>query len=411
MQVENELIILSIFIIFCLLEIILFLWVSFVRKRFQWLITSKDENPLFSKEGLDKFIPEGFDSEIGWIRKPNTKREEKGKFGKTKWSINEKGSRTNPEYEKTSSDILCCGDSFTFCRQVNDDETWENYLSKLENTNVLNFGVGNYGIDQSFLRLKREYHKNKTKFVIIAVVPDTISRIMSTWKHYYEYGNTFAFKPRFIIHNNKLELVKNKIDKETKFVNYKKYLEDIKKNDFFYNNKFRKEIIHFPYIFTVLRNLKRNISIMYWITVIELLKKKGKDVSKIEWNPMQIIMDNNLKWRIKLYKNEEALKILRKILEEYVTFSKENDFLPIFFFIPQKDDINFIRNNYNYYEKFENDLLKIKGLHVISVTKYLLLEKKINEIYSDDNEYGGHLSKFGNQKVASIIHEYFAKLK
>jgi len=409
--VENELIILSIFIIFCLLEIILFLWVSFVRKRFQWLITSKDENPLFSKEGLDKFIPEGFDSEIGWIRKPNTKREEKGKFGKTKWSINEKGSRTNPEYEKTSSDILCCGDSFTFCRQVNDDETWENYLSKLENTNVLNFGVGNYGIDQSFLRLKREYHKNKTKFVIIAVVPDTISRIMSTWKHYYEYGNTFAFKPRFIIHNNKLELVKNKIDKETKFVNYKKYLEDIKKNDFFYNNKFRKEIIHFPYIFTVLRNLKRNISIMYWITVIELLKKKGKDVSKIEWNPMQIIMDNNLKWRIKLYKNEEALKILRKILEEYVTFSKENDFLPIFFFIPQKDDINFIRNNYNYYEKFENDLLKIKGLHVISVTKYLLLEKKINEIYSDDNEYGGHLSKFGNQKVASIIHEYFAKLK
>jgi len=409
--VENELIILSIFIIFCLLEIILFLWVSFVRKRFQWLITSKDENPLFSKEGLDKFIPEGFDSEIGWIRKPNTKREEKGKFGKTKWSINEKGSRTNPEYEKTSSDILCCGDSFTFCRQVNDDETWENYLSKLENTNVLNFGVGNYGIDQSFLRLKREYHKNKTKFVIIAVVPDTISRIMSTWKHYYEYGNTFAFKPRFIIHNNKLELVKNKIDKETKFVNYKKYLEDIKKNDFFYNNKFRKEIIHFPYIFTVLRNLKRNISIMYWITVIELLKKKGKDVSKIEWNPMQIIMDNNLKWRIKLYKNEEALKILRKILEEYVTFSKENDFLPIFFFIPQKDDINFIRNNYNYYEKFENDLLKIKGLHVISVTKYLLLEKKINEIYSDDNEYGGHLSKFGNQKVASIIHEYFAKVK
>ena len=81
MLVENELIILSIFIIFCLLEIILFLWVSFVRKRFQWLITSKDENPLFSKEGLDKFIPEGFDSEIRWIRKPNTKREEKGKFG------------------------------------------------------------------------------------------------------------------------------------------------------------------------------------------------------------------------------------------------------------------------------------------------------------------------------------------
>jgi hypothetical protein len=412
MQIDVFLPIIIIGTIYGIMEISLFVWVSYVRKKFQWLITSKnDEMPVLSKEGLKKFIPEGYDPEIGWVRKPNTAREEKGKFGTTKWSINEKSSRTNPEFEGKSHNISCYGDSFTFCRQVNDNETWEHFLSKLENTNVLNFGVGNYGIDQSLLRLKREFVKNKTNIVILAVVPDTISRILSSWKHYYEYGNTFGFKPRFIIKNNELHLIENKINEESKFHNYQKYLEEIKKSDFFYNHKFKKEIIHFPYVYTVLKNFKRNFTIMYWVSITELFKKKGHDISEIKWNPMKIIMNINLKWRLKLYKNNEAKDIVKKILEEYVVFAKQNDFTPVFLFLPQKDDIIFIKNNYNFYQKFEDELLSIRDLHVIQITKNFLLEKEIDVIYSDDNEYGGHLSKKGNKIVASLIHNYLKKIK
>ena len=403
--------ILVIGITYGIIEIGLFVWISYVRKKFQWLIISKyDEKPTLTQEGLDKFIPEGYDPQIGWIRKPNTTREEKGKFGITKWSINEKGSRTNPKFKEKTSNISCYGDSFTFCRQVNDDETWEYYLSELENTNVLNFGVGNYGIDQSFLRLEREFHKNKTDIVILGVVPDTISRIMSSWKHYYEYGNTFAFKPRFILENEELKLIENKINEEAKFNNYEKYLDEIQKRDYFYKEKFKKEIIHFPYVFTILKNLKRNISIMYWVTIIESWKKKDKDISKIKWNPMKIIMDINLKWRIQLYKNKEATTILEKILEKYVSFAKTNNFIPVFVFLPQKDDITFINNKYNFYHEIEKKISLIEGLYVIPVTEQLVLENKIDEIYSDDNEYGGHFSRVGNQNVASIIHEYLTKI-
>ena len=411
MLMELWLQILVIGITYGIIEIGLFVWISYVRKKFQWLIISKyDEKPTLTQEGLDKFIPEGYDPQIGWIRKPNTTREEKGKFGITKWSINEKGSRTNPKFKEKTSNISCYGDSFTFCRQVNDDETWEYYLSELENTNVLNFGVGNYGIDQSFLRLEREFHKNKTDIVILGVVPDTISRIMSSWKHYYEYGNTFAFKPRFILENEELKLIENKINEESKFNNYEKYLDEIQKRDYFYKEKFKKEIIHFPYVFTILKNLKRNISIMYWVTIIESWKKKDKDISKIKWNPMKIIMDINLKWRIQLYKNKEATTILEKILEKYVSFAKTNNFIPVFVFLPQKDDITFINNKYNFYHEIEKKISLIEGLYVIPVTEQLVLENKIDEIYSDDNEYGGHFSRVGNQNVASIIHEYLTKI-
>lgn len=411
MLMEIWLLLLTIGLAYSVVEFGLFLWISYVRKKFQWLIVSKyDENPKLSQEGLNKFIPEGYDSHIGWIRKPNTTREEQGKFGITTWSINDKGARTNPKFEEKFPNISCYGDSFTFCRQVNDDETWEHYLSELENTNVLNFGVGNYGIDQSFLRLVREFPKNKTDIVVLAVVPDTISRIMSSWKHYYEYGNTFAFKPRFILKNKELKLIENIINEEFKFQTYENYLDEIQARDYFYKKKFKQEILHFPYIFTMLKNLKRNISIMYWVTIIESWKKKDKDISKIKWNPMKIIMNINLQWRLKLYKNKEATIILEKIVEKYVDFAKTNNFIPVFAFLPQKDDITFIKNKYNFYQEIEKKLSLIEGLYVIPVTDQLLSENKIDEIYSDDNEYGGHFSRIGNQNIASIIHEYLTTI-
>ena len=226
-------------IVFLIIELIFRSIIISVNKKFQWLIIEKDEYPILSEDGLKKFIPHGYDPELGWTRKPNTFHKEIGKKGNpTQWTINSKGVRTNPSFDKTNSKISCYGDSFTFCRQVNDNETWEYFLSNLFNTNVQNFGVGNYGIDQSLLRLKRAYLKNKTDVVILSVVPDTISRIISVWKHYYEYGNTFGFKPRFILKNDKLELKKSPIDDKSKFFRYQEFIDEIRENDFFYEIKF-----------------------------------------------------------------------------------------------------------------------------------------------------------------------------
>ena len=94
-----------------------------------------------------------------------------------------------------------------------------------------------------------------------------------------------------------------------------------------------------------------------------------------------------------------------------LVFAKQNNFTPVFLFLPQKDDIGFIKNNYNFYQKFEDEISSIKDLHVIQITKKFLLEKEIDIIYSDDNEYGGHLSKRGNEIVASLIHSYLKKIK
>ncbi|WP_299290889.1 hypothetical protein [Nitrosopumilus sp.] len=397
----------SLIVIFIILiEVIFYVLVTFVRKHFQWMITSKDENPHFSEEGLDKFVPHGYDSELGWVRKPNTSGVDQNTFISSKWTINSLGSRTNPDFDNKKSHISCYGDSFTFCRQVNNDQTWEHYLSKSTNSNVLNFGVGNYGIDQSLLRLKREYEKNPTKIVIIGVVPDTISRIMSYWKHYYEYGNTFAFKPKFKIENNVLKLLPNKVNDPKKFHSINKILNEIKNEDYFYKLKFLKEIIKFPYILHVLKNSKRNFKIIFWVLLLQFKKRNSADISSIEWNPMKPIMEINLKWRISLYKNKNSLQLFTEILKEFVNFSKIHNFTPIFLLIPQKDDLIYIKNNYNFMNLFFKQISKISDLHVIDITSDFLNESNFDNLYSDDNEYGGHPNTKGNQLISKIVQNY-----
>jgi len=126
---DNLILILGVIIGVIILEIYLKYLILSVKKQFQWIITKSDERPNLSIQGLKKFIPHGYDSELGWVRKPNTSHSEDGEYEKTKWSINEKGARTNIDFETQNSKISCYGDSFTFCRQVNDNETWEHFWS------------------------------------------------------------------------------------------------------------------------------------------------------------------------------------------------------------------------------------------------------------------------------------------
>ena len=399
------------FVIFFLIAVAVFFIIETIVRRivlqvnqdFQWLIVEKDKTPILDKHGLSKFISHGFDPELGWVRKPNTSHDETGKSGKTNWTINQFCARTNPNFDNLESNTSCYGDSFTFSRQVNDDETWVHHLSEFTNSNVLNFGVGNYGVDQALLRLKREFPKYPTKIVIMGVVPETICRIVSVWKHYYEYGNTFGFKPRFILKNNSLNLIENIIDSKDKFEKYQNYLEDINRYDFFYKNKFLKEKISFPYCITILKNLRRNFGIINWVQKINQRKKNNFDCTDIEWNTMKIIMKINLDWRVKLFQDNETCELLKQILVEYANYGKKQNFKPVFIFLPQKDDILFIKKNFNFYHNFVNELKKIENLFCIDITKDMINIKEIDRMFSDNNEYGGHYSKDGNQKVAELI--------
>ncbi len=175
-------------------------------------------------------------------------------------------------------------------------------------SSVLNYGVGNYGIDQALLRFDKVYIPKNCKYSVLAFVPETISRIQSYWKHYLEFGNTFAFKPRFILNGEKLKLIKQYIKDFEDYDNVKTNRHNIRKYDRFYSEKFKKYSFSFPYIFSFFKNFKYNSKIFTDLTFNFFIKD-----SKINEKLFDYVMKNNLINSQKLYNEEESTKLLKAI--------------------------------------------------------------------------------------------------
>lgn len=391
------------------LELGSFLLVRALRKQFQWLITPVDERPVFDEVGLKKFFAHGYDPELGWIRKPDTLHPEKGRFGDTSYHIDKYGSRCNPGHEKLPLRMVCYGDSFAFCRQVNDNETWSWHLSELSNSGILNFAVGNYGLDQALMRMEREIKKHPSFITIIGVVPSTIVRILSVWKHYNEFGNIFGFKPRFDIIDGKLITIRNIIDSEDKFYAYHGYLDKIKEHDYFYKTKFRKEMIRFPYFLSMLKQPGRNIPIIASLAAYNMTKLLKIEIPSLREYPMAKIMEINKRLRCNLFKNKYALELFYGIIDEYIRLAAKHDSKPVFLFMPQKDDVALAKEGRHYYKKAISHL-KSKLL-TIDMTDYLVSADNLDRLYSDDSVYGGHFSRNGNKFVAQTVYAALKEAK
>ncbi|MCX6594822.1 MAG: hypothetical protein NTV70_00455 [Acidobacteria bacterium] len=75
-------------------------------------------------------------------------------------TVDRTGARTSFLYAQKKSRINTYGDSFTHGDQVNDGETWQEYLAGHLGEPIRNFGVGGYGVYQSYLRMVREESTN-----------------------------------------------------------------------------------------------------------------------------------------------------------------------------------------------------------------------------------------------------------
>ena len=75
-------------------------------------------------------------------------------------TVQSNGARTSFLYADKKSRINTYGNSFTHGDQVNDGETWQEYLAGHLGEPVLNFGVGGYGVYQAYRRMIREERTN-----------------------------------------------------------------------------------------------------------------------------------------------------------------------------------------------------------------------------------------------------------
>ena len=152
-------ILLYIILVIIFIELSIYFIIKNLKKDFKWLINSDDEKPIFDKKKLQKFYKDSYDEILGWDRKKIQvvlKNHKKKLF-----KISSLGTRGKSKFKNTKISVF--GDLFAFCRYVNDNETWEKLIEDKLRSNVHNYGVGNYGLDQSFLKYLKLKKKLKAK--------------------------------------------------------------------------------------------------------------------------------------------------------------------------------------------------------------------------------------------------------
>lgn len=375
-----------------------------------------EEFPEISPELLDKYT--SFDPELGWATQPNTEKqkdtgdhlpgEDMGDTTVT-YSTDEYGSRICPARERDPDArgvVSTYGDSYCFCREVNDDETYQHFLAKELDTHVGNYGGGNYGLDQAILRMKRTYPEDPTDYVFMYVTASSIARILSVWKHYQEFGNVLAVKPRYELRDGELELIENPIDEKDELLDLESHAEFLRENDYHYDHWFKPHLASFPYTTDLLSN-PHNVEYSLYEALKEVESKYEISVPGIDFDARQTqttlkLERPRVKYHERLFDEKEELFV--EIVGEFVEYAEKEEFTPVFVMVQQ------LR-----YAKYETehgpiygDLLerlddRFSELKTVDIAKRLDTDD-VESLYVERGE-GGHYSPETNERIAETLAE------
>jgi hypothetical protein len=149
-----------------------------------------------------------YDPALGWTYAPSRTTGE--------YTINAAGLRANDEYALTplpnTLRIALFGDSFTAGDEIPYEATLgylleDDLKARGYNVEVLNFGVGGYGMDQAYLRWQAQGRAYAPDIVVFGFQPENMTRNLNILPIYLRQDSAPFSKPRFVLENGALRLV------------------------------------------------------------------------------------------------------------------------------------------------------------------------------------------------------------
>lgn len=294
--------------------------------------------------------------------------------------------RDNREYERIPPShtirISAFGDSFTYGSDVELGDTWGKQLGMIDRSiEVLNYGVGAYGLDQAYLRYLQVGAEYNPHIVFIGYMSENIARNVNVFRGFYtsSYRDVIFTKPRFKIGDGELVLLKNPLstfeDHEHFLLNDKEVLAKIGANDYHYQRNYNKgKLDRLPSV---------RFTKMFWFTFNKRFNS---------------IFQHDGMYNVK----SEAYEVTVKIFDAFYRKVLENGALPIILIFP---DINDHRRSRNKEQSRYTPLLTYfrgRGFRFIDLLEGL-------EPYESRYTVGeltrkwGHYSPLGNKILAGYI--------
>jgi len=322
---------------------------------------------------------------LGWSPKPLMHTEDV--------RINSQGIRSEHDYSQDAPPHLvrvsAFGDSFTFGSDGTNTDTWESQMEQADSRfEVLNFGVGGYGLDQAYLRYMHEGVHFQSDIVIIGFMSENIYRNLNVFRPFYMGLNERKVytKPRFSVEEGNLILFKNPLSTREDYVRFvaddQAVLKEIGKKDYFYQ------------IGYVAGPMDRLPSVRLFKIAMRTIKERLNPVVTREGSYAV---------------TSEAFLLTTRLLEAFHCAALQHDSLPVIVIYPDLGDLSRYRNHQP--KRYEPLLehLRINGFHYLDVLDAFVAYDA--DVPRDQLTVGrwGHYSRLGNKIVASSLQNYLRK--
>lgn len=278
-----------------------------LEQNFYFPLALRDKDRLESKARADTILASNeFSRELGWEPR----------------SDNPHGYRGPPKDVENAA-IALFGDSFTLGFHPV-EKSWPHLLETKLGRPVLNFGVGGYGVDQAYWRFKKRYlGELHTPYVVLGIMSENIARNLSLYRGFYNRRSDLAAtKPRFkTVDDGRVAYIANPLNsrEELPKLTDVQFLESIGERDYWYQyfDQFGlNEMVGFPYSYYFLKALPYYVSRFYMHRIQERAPYTD------------------------LYLDEEARKILRSIIEQFIQDAKSVESFPVILFLPNWMDMD-----------------------------------------------------------------------
>jgi hypothetical protein len=285
--------------------------------------------------------------------------------------------------------IATYGDSFTYCSDVGDCETWQTYLARDIGANVLNFGVAGYGTDQAYLKYELNVARVSPRIVMLCILPDDINRVVNIFRTFYAPEDILALtKPLYRKKGDRFELVANPLSRADDVVKLedREFLRKLGEMDYWYQKDMNRPPLQFPYILSLIRWRE---TVLQFLTFNLGLERTGRT---------RPFYPNNL------FEEAEPLSIMCHIVDLFVQTAETRDSVPVIVLLPHRELV---------VETMRHQVSRVENLVTYLKTKryrFIDLIRAMAEMHPTqvqlDTWYREHATPQGNQITARIITEY-----
>jgi hypothetical protein len=332
-----------------------------------------------------------FHPDLGWDYPPNFHyKDERG----VSYRHGPHGERSDGAFPFDTALIATYGDSFCYCADVGDPETWQTYLGETLGAGTLNFGVAGYGTDQAYLKYELNAAGARAPVAMLCILPDDINRIVNVFRTFYAPDDRVGLtKPRYVLEGASLRLLANPLSSSQDVAELEDpdFVRSLGERDYWFQRDVRLPHLGVPYIRSLI--LWRDI---WWDYVAFGLALRFPALRPVG-SPGN------------LFDEKEPLTLMCKITDAFAHTAKSRSAAPIIVIMAHKELIRETMTMGKSRAAPLTDHLKKKGYPFID----LIVEiAALNPSRADlDRWYDEHATPEGNRMTAGLIAGRLKNLK